>query len=79
MLQTYLINGLIFCGILLLIVMIVGAVQVVIILIDVRKTTGTVTEKVRAVASLLSQSTVRVFEGTLKKGIEMLFKKNRRD
>jgi len=79
MLQTYLLNGLIFCGILLLIVMIVGAVQIVLILIDVRKTTGSVTEKIRAVASLLSASTVKVFEATVKKGIEMLFKKNRRD
>jgi len=79
MLQTYLLNGLLFCGILLLIVMIVGAVQIVLILIDVRKTTDSVTEKIRAVASLLSQSTIKVFEATLKKGIDLVFKKNRRD
>ncbi len=79
MLQTYLLNGLIFCAILLLIVLIVGAVQVVIILIDVRKTTGSVTEKIRAVASLLSASTVKIFEATLKKGLDLMLKKNRRD
>ncbi len=79
MLQTYLLNSLIFCGILLLIVLIVGAVQIVIILIDLRKTTGSVTEKIRAVATLLSASTVKIFEATLKKGIDLMMKKNRRD
>ncbi len=79
MLQTYLLNGLIFCGILLLIVLIVGAVQIVLILIDLRKTTGSVTEKIRAVATLLSASTVKIFEATLKKGIDLMLKKNRRD
>ena len=53
MLQTYLINILLFCAVLLLIVFIVGTVQLVIILIDVRKTTREVTEKVRALTSLL--------------------------
>ena len=53
MLQTYLINILLFCAVLLLIVFIVGTVQLVIILIDVRKTAREVTEKVRAITSLL--------------------------
>ena len=53
MLQAYLINILLFCAVLLLIVFIVGTVQLVIILIDVRKTTREVTEKVRAITSLL--------------------------
>jgi hypothetical protein len=75
MLQTWLLNGLIFCSILLLIVLIVGAVQLVMILIDVRRTTGTVTEKVRAVASLLGQSTMKAFAAMLNKGLEVLFKK----
>lgn len=53
MVQTYLINILIFCVILLLIALIVGTLQLVIILIDVRKTTREVSEKIRAITSLL--------------------------
>ena len=53
MLQAYLINILLFCAVLLLIVFIVGTVQLVIILINVRKTAREVTEKVRAITSLL--------------------------
>ena len=51
--QVYLVNSLIFCAILLLIVLIVGAVQLALIMIDLRRTVSDVTDKVRAVTSLL--------------------------
>jgi hypothetical protein len=51
--QVYLMNSLIFCAILLLIVLIVGAVQLTLIMIDLRRTVSDVTDKVRAVTSLL--------------------------
>ena len=51
--QVYLLNSLIICAILLLIVLIVGAVQLTLIMIDIRQTVGAVSEKVRAVTSLL--------------------------
>ena len=53
MIQAYLINILIFCAIILLIVIIVGAVQAVIVMIDVRRSTKEVTKKVRAITSAL--------------------------
>ena len=52
MLQTYLVNILIFCAILLLLVFVVAMVQIVIVLIDIRKTTKTITEKIQVVSSL---------------------------
>ena len=48
-----LMNILIFCIILLIIAFIVGTVQLVIMLIDVRKTTKTVSKKVEAVTSMI--------------------------
>jgi LytS/YehU family sensor histidine kinase len=61
MLQTYLINILLFCAILLLIAFIVGTVQLIIILIDVRRSVKEVTEKVNAITSLFD--IVTVFSG----------------
>ncbi len=48
-----LINVLVFCAILLLIALIVGTVQMVIVMIDVRRTSKKVTKKVETVTSLL--------------------------
>ena len=53
MLQVYLINTLIFTAILLLIVLIVGAVQLVLILIDARRATKEVMAKVQVVTSAI--------------------------
>ncbi|OGB89135.1 hypothetical protein A2625_02300 [candidate division WOR-1 bacterium RIFCSPHIGHO2_01_FULL_53_15] len=58
MLQTYLINSLIFCAILLLIAFVVGTVQLIIILIDVRRSVREVTEKVNAISSLFDIVTI---------------------
>jgi hypothetical protein len=52
MLQTYLLNSLIFCAILLLIALTVGAVQMILILVDVRRTVSVLMDKVRVVTSL---------------------------
>ena len=52
MMQLYLINALIFCGIILLLVLIVGAIQVALLLLDVRKTTREVKDKIYTVLSL---------------------------
>lgn len=52
MLQYYLVNILIFCAILLLIVLIVGAIQLVLMAIDIRKMTDEVKNKVLAITSL---------------------------
>jgi hypothetical protein len=51
MLQTYLINILIFCGIALLIALTVAVIQGIIILVDIRRTTKEVSKKVRLLTS----------------------------
>jgi len=53
MIYTYLMNTLIFCAILLLLALIVGAVQLSIIMVDVRKMTREVKNKFMAVSSVL--------------------------
>ncbi|MCU0641529.1 MAG: hypothetical protein MUC35_05515 [Candidatus Margulisbacteria bacterium] len=71
MVQTYLINLLIFCTILLVIALVVGAVQLIMILVDVRKMTHEVKEKVM----FLTGSVVGTVALAVKKGVELLFKK----
>lgn len=68
MLQTYLLNILIFCAILLLIAFVVGTVLLVIILIDVKRSVREVTEKVRAVTSLIDVVTMLAGAVDLAKG-----------
>ncbi|MFH1387260.1 MAG: hypothetical protein ABIH50_06315 [bacterium] len=53
MIQTYLINILLFCGILLLLSLTVAVIQGILIFIDIRKMTHEVKEKVLAVTSVL--------------------------
>jgi hypothetical protein len=50
--QTYLMNVLIFCGIILLLALTVAAVQAIIILIDVRRAAKEVKAKIFALTSL---------------------------
>jgi hypothetical protein len=58
--QVYLINILFFCLILLVLALTVGALQMVLILIDVRKTSSEISSKVRMVASLFDIVTMLV-------------------
>lgn len=58
MIQTYLINILLFCGILLLLSITVAVIQGILIFIDIRKMTREVTEKVLAVTSVLDFLTI---------------------
>lgn len=51
--QTYLINILIFCGVILLLALTVAAVQSIIILVDVRRAAREVKLKIIAVTSLI--------------------------
>ena len=60
MVQVYLVNALIFCVILLVIALIVGAVQLTMILFDLRKMTDEVKNKFLAVASVLDIVTLVV-------------------
>lgn len=53
MIQYYLINVLIFTGIILLIALIVAAVQVILILIDARKTAKEITAKIAVLTSAI--------------------------
>jgi hypothetical protein len=53
MIQTYLVDALVFCSILLVIALIVGAIQLVMILVDARKMTHEVKEKFMAISSVL--------------------------
>ncbi|MDD4179817.1 MAG: hypothetical protein PHH14_07245 [Candidatus Margulisbacteria bacterium] len=53
MIYTYLMNTLIFCAILLLLALIVGAVQMAIIMVDIRKMTREFKDKFMAVSSVL--------------------------
>jgi hypothetical protein len=69
--QAYLVNILIFCGILLVIALIVGSIQLILILFDVRKMTREIKDKVVSITgSLLSAVALGI-----KKGIEILLKK----
>lgn len=69
--QVYLINVLIFCAILLVIALIVGSIQLILILFDVRKMTRELRDRVLAVTgSVLSAVALGI-----KKGIEILLKK----
>ena len=60
MIQMYLTNILIFCGILLLLALTVAVVQGIIILIDVRRVSREVTNKVLAITSLFDIVTMLV-------------------
>lgn len=51
--QTYLVNILLFCGIGLLLVLIVAGVQLIIVLIDIRRTTRETIKKFQAVFSAI--------------------------
>lgn len=53
MMQTYLVNVLIFCGIILLLVLTVAAVQGGLILIDIRKSSKEIKNKIVAAVALL--------------------------
>jgi hypothetical protein len=53
MLQAYLINALIFCGILLLIALVVGMIVVVFILVDFRRVSKEISKKVVALTSVV--------------------------
>ena len=53
MLQTYLVNILIFCGILLLLAITVAVIQGIIILIDVRRISKEVRKKILALTSVI--------------------------
>ena len=52
MFQVYLINALIFCGIVILIALIVAMVQIILILLDVRRMTKEIKKKLFALTSL---------------------------
>jgi hypothetical protein len=71
MMQAYLVNTLIFCTILLVIALVVGAVQLILILVDVRKMTHEVKEKVM----FLTGQVVSTVALGIKKGIEILLRK----
>lgn len=60
MIQMYLANILIFCGILLLLALTVAVVQGIVILIDVRRVSREVTNKVLAITSLFDIVTMLV-------------------
>ncbi len=70
--QLLLINILIFCGIILLITLTVGVIQLIVIMFDVRSTTKEVKTKVFAVTSVIDIVT------TLMGGIDQTKKKARR-
>jgi hypothetical protein len=71
MVQLYLVNILIFCVILLVIALVVGAIQLILILVDVRKMTHEVKEKFFALANSVFGALVF----GIKKGIEVFLKK----
>lgn len=71
MLQTYLVNVLIFCVIVLVIALIVGSIQLILILFDVRKMTREIKDKVISVTS----SVLGAVAVGIKKGIEILLNK----
>jgi hypothetical protein len=73
MMQVYLVNTLIFCTILLVIALVVGAIQLIFILVDVRKMTHEVKEKVVFLAS----SVVGTVAIGIKKGIELLLRREK--
>lgn len=60
MMQMYLTNILVFCGILLLLALTVAVVQGIVILIDVRRVSREVTNKVLAITSLFDIVTMLV-------------------
>lgn len=69
--QVYLINVLIFCAILLVLALIVGSIQLILILFDVRKMTREIKDRVLAITG----SVLSVVAVGIKKGIEVLLKK----
>ena len=60
MLQTYLVNILLFCGILLLIAFIVIAVQIVIVMLDVRRMSNEVKKKIQVLTSIFDIVTLLI-------------------
>jgi hypothetical protein len=73
MMQTYLVNTLIFCTILLVIALVVGAVQLIFILVDVRKMTREVKDKVLFFANSVFGS----LAVGIKRGIELLLRREK--
>ncbi|MFA6431687.1 MAG: hypothetical protein WCV91_04840 [Candidatus Margulisiibacteriota bacterium] len=53
MLTSYLINALIFCGILLLLALTVAVIQIVLMLLDIRRTYNEIKRKLEPIISLL--------------------------
>lgn len=73
MLQNYLIDALILCGILLLIALTVGAVQLIIILLDFRRMANEIKEKIKVLTSFLD--IVSLFMGGLEGAKKRIGKK----
>lgn len=68
MVQVYLVNALIFCTILLVLALVVGAIQLILILVNVRKMTRELKEKFFALANSVFGALVV----GVKKGIEVM-------
>lgn len=77
MLQTYLINALIFCAILLLVALAVGAVVGIFILVDFRRMSKEISKKVVALTSVID--IVTLFMGGLGSARGRLKKKGQSD
>lgn len=76
--QPYLLNALIFCGVILLIVLTVAIVQLFLILLDVRGVTKVIRQKTRVVSDLVDASAGAAAE-FVKKSVKSFFKKRRED
>ena len=76
--QPYLINALIFCGVILLIALTVAIVQLFLILLDVRGVTKEIRKKTKVVSDLIDVSASAAAE-FLKKSVRSFFKKRRED
>ncbi len=85
MVQIYLINILIFCAILLLIAFVVGMIQLILILVDVRRVSREISKKVVAFTGIFDVLTLLIkgfaagkslpFIAGLKKALQVLVKK----
>jgi hypothetical protein len=76
--QVYLINALIFCGVVLLIALTVAIVQLFLILLDVRGVTKEVRKKTKVVSDLVDASASAAAE-FMKKSVKSFFKRRRED
>jgi hypothetical protein len=81
MLKIYLFNILIFCGILLLLVLTVAVVQMVLILVDIRKVAGETRKKALALVSAIDIASLKIaliaLAAGLRKVFNVLFSKRR--